>query len=288
MRSRWEARKALEARAASILEELSSSTRGRTEDLLSFDLPSGATLEDAGSRINLNWISARVLSNSPPILTLFTRGSPEELQAYRRKVRFGTMVGAYDAFFDPNVLHRYFTAWTPMNVNTVDEFAFENIMAQAMGDASARAMWRERLREKRLSNTTFRTEAELRTWFGTAWDRVSLFVTTIPEWNANTIDQFLLGAVLACSDFALSDPASAASAIVTARKQRYLSDSDLRTIIGLPQENPIWMYLGSESSAWTLIVSDASGLRIEVDFTKHGETEAGAAFKIQARRWSNA
>jgi hypothetical protein len=288
MRSGWEARRALEARAASILEDLADSTRGRTEDMLAYELPESASLTDSGSRIDLNWVRKYVLSGSPALLALFAGGSPEELQAFRQMSRLGTSVAAYSAFFDEAALGKYFTARSPMNVNTVDEFSFENVMAQATGDASSGTTWRERLRAQRLSGKLIKDEAELRAWFGADWDRVKLFATAVPEWNANTLDTFLLAAVLSCSDFGIADPAAAASSIAAARSRRFLSDADLRTILGLPAENPIWAHLCAESAAWTLSLSDAAGLRIEVDFAARGETEAGSAFNIRARRWSHA
>jgi hypothetical protein len=202
--------------------------------------------------------------------------------------RLGTSVAAYSAFFDEAALGKYFTARSPMNVNTVDEFSFENVMAQATGDASNGTTWRERLRAQRLSSKLIKDESELRAWFGADWDRVKLFATAIPEWNANTIDPFLLGAILACSDFAIGDSASAASAIVDARSRRYLTEADLRGILGLDQDNPIWAHLGAEAGAWTLRVADPSGLAVEVDFAPRGEAEAGSAFRILARRWSHA
>jgi hypothetical protein len=285
--SRREARAALEAEAASILRDLADSTRGRTEDMLAYRLPPSARLEDAGARINLNWVSASVLADSPALLPLFTGGSPGALQDFRRKARFGTRVEAYSGFFDRASLGRYFTAGSPLNVNTVDEFAFESVMAQATGGPSSGASWRERLRALRLSNTVLKSEGELRSWFGADWGKVSLFVAAVPEWNANTLAPVLLGAVLACSEFALADPASAASAIVEARERHYLGDSELRTILGLDQDHPLWVHLGTESAAWTLSVSDASGARIEVDFARRGETEPGGAFRLTARRRSH-
>jgi hypothetical protein len=287
MRELWDARSALEAEAASILEKLSDSTRGGTEEMLAYALPESAGLEDSGSRINLNWVRRYVLGDSPAILALFKEGSPDELQAFRQGSRIGTSVAAYAGFFDQAALDRYFTARTPMNVNTVDEFAFENVMARATGDASSGTTWRERLRALRLSGKLLRDEGELRAWFGADWDKVSLFATAIPEWNANTLDGFLLGALLSCSDFALADPASAASAILSARERRYLGDADLRAILGLGVDNPIWAHLGTRTASWTLHVKDEWGLRIEVDFAPRGETEAGGAFRIRARRWSH-
>jgi hypothetical protein len=288
MRERWNAKAALEAEAASILERLSDATRGRTEDMLTFELPESARLEDTGSRINLNWVRKYVLQDSPALLALFKGGSPDELQALRQKSRLGTSVAAYSVFFDQPALDRYFTARSPMNVNTVDEFAFEVVMARATSDPASGSAWREKLRELRLSNKRLRDEGELRSWLGADWDKAELFATTVPEWNANTLEPFLLGAVLACSDFAIADPASAASAIIAARAGRYLSDADLRTILGLGEDNPIWAHLGTRTGSWTLYVSDPSGLSIEVDFAPRGETESGGAFRIRAKRWTHA
>jgi hypothetical protein len=288
MRSRWDARIALEAQAASILEDLSDSTRGSTEEMLAYELPPSARFEDSGSRIDLNWVRKYVLRDSPALLALFAGGSPDDLQSFRQMSRLGTNVAAYSAFFDEAALGKYFTARSPMNVNTVDEFSFENVMAQATGDASSGTTWRERLRAQRLSNKLIKDEAELRAWFGSDWDRVKLFATAIPEWNANTLDPFLLGAVLACSDFAIGDPPAAAQAIIDARSRRYLTEADLRGILGLGQDHPLWAHLGAGTSSWTLRVADPSGLAVEVDFALRGETEAGSAFRILARRWSHA
>jgi hypothetical protein len=288
LRACWEARAALEAEAAAILRDLADSTGGRTEEMLAYALPPAARLVDAGARINLNWASASALAGSPALLSLFSGGSPAGLQAFRREARLGTKVEAYAGFFGRDSLDRYFTARSPLNVNTVDESAFESVMARATGSPSSGAAWLERLRALRRSNTVLRSEGELRAWFGEDWAAVSLFARAGPDWNANTLAPDLLEAVLARSDFALADPAAAASAVIEARARRYLGGSELGRLLGKDSDDPIWLCLGTESSAWTLSVSDGSGLRIEVDFEGRGGTDPGRAFKISARRWSRA
>jgi hypothetical protein len=288
LRARWEARAALEAEAAAILRDLADSTGGGTEEMLAYALPLGARLEDAGARINLNWVSASVLEGSPGLRSLFAGGSPAALRAFRREARLGTEVEAYSGFIDRASLDRCCTARSPLNVNTVDEYSFENVMARATGSPSSGAAWLERLRELRRSNTVLRSEAELRAWFGADWDEVSLFAGAAPEWNVNTLAPDLLGAVLSCSDFALPDSDAAVSAILEARARRYLGDAELGTLLGSADDDPIRLRLGTESSAWTLSVTDRSGSRIDVDFARRGGTEPGGAFRITARRWSHA
>ncbi len=288
LRSSWNAKAALEAEAASLLEKIADSTRGETEKMLAYALPASAALEDAGSRINLNWVRRYILGDSPELRSLFVKGSPDELQAFRQKNKIGMNLDVYAGFFEPGVLTSLFTLKTPMNINTVDEFSFENVMSQATESESSGALWRDRLRSLRLSGRLIKDESELRAWFGADWDKVEFFTSAAPEWNVNTLHPDLLRAVLACTQFNLPNPAAAASALLSARDARYLYDADLRTILGLPKENPIWAHLGTESSAWTLKLSDASGLMLEVDFMLRPETESGSVFCIGALRWTHA
>jgi hypothetical protein len=194
----------------------------------------------------------------------------------------------YAFFFEPGVLASLFTLKSPMNINTVDEFAFENVMSQATGDEISGALWRDRLRSLRLSGRLIKDEFELRAWFGADWDKVALFTSALPEWNVNTLKPALLRAVLGCTQFKLHNPDAAASALLGARDARYLSDADLRTILGLPKDNPIWAHLGTESSAWTLKLAGESGLVLEVDFMVRPKGEAASVFRMTALRWSHA
>lgn len=284
----WKSKAALEAEAASLLEKIADSTRGETEKILSYSLPAGASLEDAGSRINLNWVRRYILGDSPELRSLFVKGSPDELQAFRQKSKIGMNLDVYAGFFEPGVLTSLFTLKTPMNINTVDEFAFENVMSQATDSDTWGALWRDRLRSLRLSGRLIKDESELRAWFGADWDTVKRFATAVPEWNVNTLKPVLLRAILGCTQFKLHNPDAAASALLGARDARYLSDADLRTILGLPKDNPIWAHLGTESSAWTLKLADESGLVLEVDFTVRPKGEAASVFRMTALRWSDA
>jgi hypothetical protein len=288
LRSAWRGKSALEAEAASLLERISDSTRGESEKILSYGLPAGASLEDSGSRINLNWVRRYILGDSPELRSLFVQGSPDELQAFRQKNKLGTNLDVYAFFFEPGVLASLFTLKSPMNINTVDEFAFENVMSQATGDEISGALWRDRLRSLRLSGRLIKDEFELRAWFGADWDKVALFTSALPEWNVNTLKPALLRAVLGCTQFKLHNPDAAASALLGARDARYLSDADLRTILGLPKDNPIWAHLGTESSAWTLKLAGESGLVLEVDFMVRPKGEAASVFRMTALRWSHA
>jgi len=287
LRRGWEVERALEASASKLLTSLSDSTRGEAEKMLAFDLPPNAKLEDSGSRINLNWARRYILCDSPALLGLFTTLSPDELQAYRQKAVLGTDLSVYSAFFDEATLSEYFTLDTPLNVNCVDEFAFENVLAEAPGAESSGAAWRERLRELRLWGKRLKGESATRAFFGADWDRVELFVGAAPEWNANTLHPFLLSAVLSCAEFKIANPAAAAGTILDARVARYLSVSDLRTLLGIPEDNPIWLHLGDESSAWKLSLSNDEGLSIDVVFRPRAEVESGSAFRVLATRFTH-
>jgi len=287
LRLSWEAQVRLEEKAAALLAEISDATDGDAEEILAFNLPQDARLEDSGSRINLNWARRYILRDSPAILGLFTALSPDELQAYRQKAVLGTDLTAYSAFFDEVTLSEYFTLDTPLNVNCVDEFAFENVMSYATGSESSGSAWRDRLRELRLSGKRLADEDKTRAWFGSDWDKAKLFVSATPEWNANTLHPFLLRAVLSCAEFKIANPAAAAGTILATRDARYLSVSDLRTLLGLLEDNALWLHLGDTSSAWKLSLSNGEGLSIEVNFKPRAESESGPAFRILTTRFSH-
>lgn len=285
MRLSWEARARLENAAAGLLTALSDSTDGDSERMLAFVPPNGARLEDAGSRINLNWVRRYVLRDSPALFGLFVSGSPDELQAYRQKAVLGMDIGDYSPFFDETTLAHYFTLDTPLCINSVDEFSFENVMSRALRSESAGAVWRDRLRDLRREGKRLKDESAVRAWFGAEWDKVKLFVSPYPEWNANTLHPFLLNAVLACAEFSIANPATASETLIHARAARYLTIADLRTMLGVAEDNPLWLHLGDRSSAWKLTVSEESGLGIEVVFRSRPETEHGSAFRVLSTRF---
>lgn len=280
----WNRRAGLEGRAIEILTDLERETDGDTRLMLAYSLPPNASLRDTQSRLAINWVRKFVFLDSP-LIGLFKKGTPDDLQAYRAKVFLSTSSAGYEAFFDPADIARYFSLDAPINVNTVDEFAFERAMAEALGSESDALSWRERLRALRSAGTVLEEESDVRSWFGATWDSVSAFVTANPEWNANTLDPLLLVGVLSCPEFGLASGASAAGAILEARSGRYLEKADLRRLLGLPEEAALWAHLGTESDCWTLRVADEEGLVLDLCFLRRRESEGGAVFKIVSRQY---
>ena len=133
--AKWERAERLESTAIGLLTDLERETDGDARKMLAYQLPMNATLRDSGSLVALNWVRAFVLLDSP-LRDVFKGGSPEELQSFRAREPLPTRLRDYDRFFDPSDSSTYFTIDAPMNINTVDEFAFASAISQMTGDAS--------------------------------------------------------------------------------------------------------------------------------------------------------
>lgn len=282
--AKWERAERLESTAIGLLTDLERETDGDARKMLAYQLPMNATLRDSGSLVALNWVRAFVLLDSP-LRDVFKGGSPEELQSFRAREPLPTRLRDYDRFFDPSDSSTYFTIDAPMNINTVDEFAFASAISQMTGDASEGTTWRGKLRSLRLGDRTIDSESDLKAWFGPLWDSVAGFVAVVPEWNANSLDPFLLASVLRCPAFKVPDAPSAAGAILQARKARYLESAELHRLVGAPDDSPLWDHLGTDSTSWSLRIVDEQGLSLSLWFCTRMETESGSAFRLVSRRY---
>ena len=86
----------------------------------------------------------------------------------------------------------------------------------------------------------------------------------------------------------IPNPDAEGSHVLAAIEARYLSVSDLRTLLGIHEDNPIWLHLGDESCAWRLSLSDDAGLCVDVGFRTRSEAESGSAFRVLETRFSHA
>ncbi len=279
--------RAFEEKAVSLLRELDKSSQGETDRMLQWIPPEGATLRDSSGLLNPNWIRKQFFVDSP-LKTLFRLGSPDELQAFRAKESLSNDARRYERYFAASDLARFFTLDSPLNPNTVDEFVFESVMGRALGDAAEGTRWRENLRRLRSEGKVLKGEAETRLWFGGVWDRAKAFSTWLPDWNVNSMDPFLLQSVLAFKDFAIPSPEAAFNSLMSIRASRHIKPEDLRSILHIQPDNRAWIYLGTESSFWTLSLREASGRGIELVFRKRSEGSEGGSFQILARRYFHA
>jgi hypothetical protein len=282
----WSKRAELEKSALLLLSDLERQTGGDPLKIRYYPLPIYTTIIDSNSRIAINWIKISVLFDST-LGKMFTGGSPKEFQETRSKGNIPANPQAYYLFFDQSTFAECFTLDALLNINTVDESAFESVISQVTGDKTSGAIWRERLRSSRLDGERLDSETECKLWFGTLWDLVSPFVTTIPEWNANTLDPFLLTCVLSCPSFRISDPPASAGAILQARKGKYLTPEDLRNLVGAPSDSPVWAHLGTDSSSWVLRIDNEAGPSLSLWFCRRPASESGSIFRILARRYED-
>jgi len=282
MLASWARADQLEKEAITLLSDIERKTGGETREMLTYDLPPNSSLCDSQSRLAVNWAPTFIFRESP-IRDLLRNGSPEELQMFRAKTPITISGDMYRAFFDEVDIEKYFSLTAPLNVNTVDELSFANVMTQLNADVSSGINWQDKLRSLRLQKRALMTDTDLQVWFGATWDSVCSFVSSTPEWNANSIDPFILTSVLHCPSFGIQDPASAAGAILQARAVKYLEDEDLHRILGLPESAVLWNHLGTTSSSWTLTIKNGEGLSLSVWFVRRAEGQTGPVFRLVSR-----
>jgi hypothetical protein len=120
-------------------------------------------------------------------------------------------------------------------------------------------------------------------------DEAELFpvLNTLPSVNINTIRGELLTAFLSVPSWKISAPADKAKRLTEQRERGALGSGTLRTVLALPQEHPVYRYLGVKTQFWRAAFRyEAYNIDIILAAVPEEGSDAVAEYKIVERRIS--
>lgn len=222
-------------------------------------------LQDVSSRLNANWVSKPILQKTALAELLRPGFTAQDLQQRREDKGISTDIAAeYGDLIKDEALPRYFTGYGFANLNTTDEFALRKLYEVRMGDPSAaeafRTHWQQAMIQKKMLKRT-----DLREFLGLDYDRLFPVLNVEPTFNVHFLDSLVLSELLSFPDFKIPNPKQVAQLILDSRDRVELTTEELRRMVGVPEENAIYQYLGVVTWFWRVTVSkDASRLELIV------------------------
>ncbi|MBU0934316.1 MAG: hypothetical protein KKC64_01755 [Spirochaetes bacterium] len=216
----------------------------------------GVSVRELSSLINPNWLSISIVTESNMAKLMSSVDAPYLLQQSRFDEGISLNIGErYSDYFIKEAFDSYLSPFSYLNIDVVDEYVLERVVAECSGDAAAAAELRQRVRRKRESLLPYSAN-ELVQLFGVYNRELSVFITNEAQWNVNFIDPLVLRAVLAYPAFQLENADIIAATILGARGSSPLTVEILQNISDLPATHRLFAWIGDNSWFWEVTVHD--------------------------------
>lgn len=210
------------------------------------------TLEDASSRLGLNWIREELLADSGALLP---GHAAQEVQEYRERAGLSLRWDSgYDAFVAAETLERLFTPYGWFNINITDEFVLRAVHRSRGRDPVAAEQFHLAVQRARIARRMI-TPEDLGAFLGDDGARL-LFpvVNAEPALNIHFVPDEVLDILVAHYDIA---PPTARS-LREARRGGELTPVGLqRLLAGVPNGELVAAYLGLRTWFWRVDVERA-------------------------------
>jgi hypothetical protein len=213
------------------------------------------TLVDVSSALNLNWAQKDVFQRTALGEILAPGKSADELQQRREDRGFSSDIALeYGDLFKEDALTKYSTGYGYANINITDEFALRKLYGIRTGDLAAADVFHTRIQQLLLQKKTLR-RTDVRDFLGVDFQKLFPVMNAEPVLNVHFTDPLVLTQLLSHQDLKIPAPAQAARLILEERDSSELSAEDLRRIIGVPEDNRIYQYLGVITWFWKITVT---------------------------------
>ncbi|MDR2246926.1 MAG: hypothetical protein LBE17_09740 [Treponema sp.] len=205
-------------------------------------------------RINLNFTRKNIFDKTALALLFMSGKTSADLQQYREDYGLFLSLSAYEEFFIPANLDRYFSCYGWANINLLDEFAARSLARSLTGSDEAAESLRGTI-ETLLLDRRIAAPGDLRMFFGINYGEFFPFVNAEPLININHVDPDLLRELLAYPDYGIGSPEGRLSEILARREGEGISRDDIPLILGIAPDNLLLHYLGSVTWFWEITVT---------------------------------
>ena len=225
----------------------------------------GVSLQDMSSRLNPNWVQKAILQKTGLGELLSPGRSAEELQQRREDEGISTDIAAeYGDLIKEDALRRCFSGFSYANLNTTDEFALRKLYAIRTGDAAGAEVFRTHWQQAMIQKKSLK-RTDLKQFLGLDYETLFPVMNVEPTFNVHFLEPLVLSALVSFPDFKIANPRQAAQGILDSRAGVELTSASLRRIVGAPEDNGVFQYLGVVTWFWKISVSlEASRLEVVV------------------------
>jgi hypothetical protein len=213
------------------------------------------TVNPVSDRLNLNFVRKNLFDKTA-LARLFLPGKTSaDLQQYREDNGLFLSSSAYEAFFIPANLDRYFSCYGWANINLIDEFAARTLASSLTGSDQAAEGLRNTI-ETLLLNRKIAAPEDLRMLLGINYAELFPFINAEPLMNINHIDPGLLRELLAYPDYHIAAPEERLAEVLARREWAGITREDIPLILGIASDHVLVHYLGSVTWFWEITVAD--------------------------------
>jgi len=221
------------------------------------------TLEDASSRLNVNWAQKAIFEKTALGQLLRHGSTAQELQQRREDRGISPDIAAeYADLIKEDALPRYFTGYGYANLNVTDEFALRKLFAVRMSDQAGAEVFHMRLQQALIQKKILK-RSDLREFLGLDYGKLFPLMNAEPVFNVHFVEPLILGELLSLPDLRIPQPRHIAQVILDSRDRQELTSEKLRQIMGAPDDNRIYQYLGVVTWFWKITVTRGSA-RLEL------------------------
>jgi len=223
--------------------------------------PITITLQDISSRVNPNYIRKKMLEQTRLRTLLRPNGNIDLLQQYRFDQGLATDIAQYKQFFRTDATP-YLSCIGWANINTSDEFILFKLYETLSGSAVEAEAFHAKL-QNALEHQIIFDEKDMFLYFGDYASIMWPVINTMPLFNVNIVDPFILKAVIEYPQYAIHDSEQKANQLLALREEKELSRLDIASVLGIGTEHPLMQYLGAETAFWE-ITAQMKNMRYKV------------------------
>lgn len=207
-------------------------------------------IKDISSKINLNFVDFTLFKNKSFKAMLREQYNWISLQEHRDLIGFTNNINSYRLFFiDELDFESLFTVYGLLNINNVSDIMLEKLYIYHTDNSSKASSLKKMIDEKRdehvvINNNNFTTLLH-------GYDESILkYISLIPSWNINNVDEKLLKAIL--SKYNINS-----KTVINKRNNYEITNSDLSSLFNIDDNNKSLMsYLGTKTTFWQIEIED--------------------------------
>lgn len=263
---RAQRKETLEATARSVLTRLAADASpnedSRFDSVWSYiakenNSHTSLSLEDISSRLNLNLLRTAVLQKTSLRSAIAPGHTADGLRQYRATKGPFASLSAYSAYIVPDALHKDFTVFGYVNVNTTFEDSLRQVFQARTGDRNAADAFHSQIQAFLMKKKLIQ-QAQLRQLFGLYYPELYPLMNLQPSINVNFAPAAVLRAILSYPYGGKQLPGwqQVLAAVVAERASAPITHQDLTGMIHVSGEQElILQYLGTRTWFWRITAS---------------------------------
>jgi hypothetical protein len=207
-------------------------------------------LADVSSRLNLNYVRKKLLSETALEDLLAPGATPEALQQYREDTGLSTCLSHYKEFFPPDS-ERFLTCYGWANINITDEFVLRSLGLSLTGSEAKAEAFHGKVQALLAAKKNV-AQTDLADFLGADADVLEPEIAAVPAWNVYFLDPFILEALLSYPAYEIKEPSKKMHSLLSARTGGALTEPQIAAILGVPATHDLLQYLGTRTWFWEI------------------------------------